>query len=578
MVERRLAAVLAADVVGFSRLMEGDETGTLAAVKTNLQNVIEPNIAQRNGRIVKLMGDGVLAEFASVVDAVDCAVAIQNAMQDDKATSLTLRIGINLGDVIIDGEDIYGDGVNIAARLEALAEPGCVCISDMVHQSVRAKTDASFEDLGEQKLKNIDQPVRAWQWVGPERANAGLKQAKALALPEKPSIAVLPFDNMSSDPEQEYFTDGISEDIITELSKFKSLFVIARNSSFAFKGKANDVKEVSEKLGVRYVVEGSVRRAGKRVRITAQLIDAVDDTHLWADRFDRDMEDIFAVQDEVVGAIVQTIEPQLLSSERQRALRKPPENLDAWENHQRGMWHVYHYTREDAEKGLGFFERAIELDPTFASAHAGLAFGHYTHTLMGGGDRELHLAAGVKAANTAIRIDASDPFGYVALGRTQILRGEPEAGIAAFDAAIALNPSYSTAHFGRAHGLWHAGRAAEALASHDEAMRLSPQDPMFWAYMASKAIALVILERHEEALDYAQGAQRFPNATIWACLPEISALAWLDRLDEAADAIDRMSKFKDDVTINFVNVTLPVMHEPSRDHFIDGLRKAGVPE
>lgn len=481
--QRRLAAILAADVVGYSKLMAEDEAGTLAALKAHRNEFFNPEVAKRGGRVVKLMGDGVLVEFSSVVDAVEAALAVQQGLAVDDGP-ITLRIGINLGDIIIDDDDIYGDGVNVAARLEALAEPGGICMSSIVHQSLGNRVGEEFADAGQHTLKNIDQPVHVFQWPGKDGCSALAFEAP-LTLPDKPSIAILPFDNMSSDPEQEFFADGISEDIITELSKFRSLFVIARNSSFAFKGQSLGLKEVSEKLGVRYVVEGSVRRAGHRVRITAQLIDTLDDAHIWAERYDREMEDIFAVQDEVVSAIVRTIQPHLLQSERQRALRKPPENLDAWENYQRGMWHTMHYRREDRDSALAFFQRAIELDPTFAAAHAGLGYGLYVYIILGAAtDREADIKAGLASARRAVQLDEHDPFGYAALTRGYILNAEHGAAITAAEKAISLNSNFALAHFGRAHALWHVGRPAEAVASHEEAIRLSPHDPMMWAYQA----------------------------------------------------------------------------------------------
>ena len=326
-VRRRLAAILSADVAGYSRLMGDDEAGILAALKAHRAAVVDPEIAAHNGRIVKLMGDGALVEFASVVDAVECAVAVQQGMAKRNADvpdgkRIAFRIGVNLGDIIVEGDDIYGDGVNVAARIQEIAEPGGVALSSIAHDQIAGKVEAAFKDAGEHDLKNIAKPVRVFHWA--DGSDAPAVEAAPLALPDKPSIAVLPFVNMSPDADQEFFSDGISEDIITALSKFRSLFVIARNSSFSFKGQSIEVKDIGHKLGVRYVVEGSVRRAGNRVRITAQLIDAVADTHLWAERYDRDLDDIFAVQDEVTHAIVTAIEPTLGSAERDRAHRKPP--------------------------------------------------------------------------------------------------------------------------------------------------------------------------------------------------------------------------------------------------------------
>jgi adenylate cyclase len=351
---------------------------------------------------------------------------------------IRLRIGVNLGDIIVEGSDIYGDGVNVAARLEALADPGSICVSGKVYEEVRTKLPTAFEDLGEQEVKNIAEPVRVYRWIDAAAdPMPGMARAEeALPLPDKPSIAVLPFTNMSGDPEQEYFSDGITEDIITELSKFHTLFVIARNSSFAFKGQALDVKQISSKLGVRYVVEGSVRRAGNRVRITAQLIDAAEDNHIWAQRYDRDLEDIFAVQDEVTFAIVTAIEPQLAITERKRALRKPPESLDAWESYQRGLWHMFQFKPEDRDTTLGFFHRAIELDPTFSSAYAGLGYALYVYIILGASpDRKSDLERAFETSQTAARLDEHDPFAWVALTRGHLLRGEPDAAITAADTA-----------------------------------------------------------------------------------------------------------------------------------------------
>jgi len=585
-VERRLAAILAADVVGYSRLMGEDESGTLERLKSLRKELVQPRITERKGRIVKLLGDGLLAEFPSAVEAVQCAIDIQRAMMGREADfpderRIKLRIGVNLGDIIIEGSDIYGDGVNVAARLEGLSEPGGLCISDMVYQNVLGRRDSIFEDLGEQALKNIKRKVHVWKWSGESHndPSEGSQAPGTLPFPDKPSIAVLPFANMSGDPEQEYFADGITEDIITELSKFRTLFVIARNSSFAFKGRALDVKQISSRLGVRYIVEGSVRRAGNRVRITAQLIDAAEDQHIWAQRYDRDLEDIFAVQDEVTLAIVIAIEPQLAISERRRALRKPPESLDAWENYQRGLWHTFQYRPQDRDTTLGFFHRAIELDPTFASAHAGLGYALYVYIILGASpDRETDLRLAFEASQTAVRLDEHDPFAWVALTRGYLLSGEHDAAIVAADTAISLNPNFALAHFGRAHALWHSGRPSEAIVSHDEALRLCPLDPLMWAYLASKAIALVMLGKFDEAVELSRRSQRQANSAIFSHLAEISALANLGLREEAHDPIRRAQVKKPDVSIGYVAEALPITDARCREIFHGGLRKAGLPE
>jgi TolB-like protein/tetratricopeptide (TPR) repeat protein len=384
---------------------------------------------------------------------------------------------------------------------------------------------------------------------------------------------------MSGDPEQGYFSDGITEDIITNLSYIRWLFVIARNSAFAFKGRSTDVKEIGRKLGVRYVVEGSVRRAGQRIRITAQLIDAIEDKHLWAERYDRDMEDIFAVQDEVTQAIVTTIEPELMNTERQRARRKPTANLTAWEAYQRGLWHIYQYRREDTAMALELLHKATQLDPEFASAFAGIAYSMYVHVIMGDSeDRESDLRRGLEAGLKAVSLDDRDPFSHVGLGRLQIVRAEHEQAIASFNRALELNPSFALAHYGKGHSLWHCGHPDQSVICLDEAMRLSPRDPLMWTFLASKSIALFMLERYDEALDCSHRSQRYPVTAIWAHMAELATLGTLERHEEAAAAITRALQIQPDLDITFIRQALPVTHAPSAEHFYSGLIKAGVPK
>ena len=372
--------MLAADVAGYSRLMGADEEGTVARLKSLRKTLIDPKIAEHRGRIVKTTGDGMLVEFASAVDAARCAVEVQRDMAGQNVevpqdSRIEFRIGIHVGDIIIDNDDIFGDGVNIAARLEGIAEPGGVCISDDAHRQVRGKVDFSYADMGLQALKNIAEPMHVWRMRlagGPSSVafQSYTMPAQSLALPDRPSIAVLPFQNMSGDAEQEYFADGIAEDIITALSRFKSLFVIARNSSFTYKGKAVDIKQVGRELGVRYVLEGSVRKAAGKVRITGQLIDAATGVHLWADRFDGSLEDIFELQDQVTSSVVGAVAPKLEEAEIERAHRKPTEMLDAYAYYVRGLAKISQYTRPTNVEALRFFNDAIALDPDYASAHA----------------------------------------------------------------------------------------------------------------------------------------------------------------------------------------------------------------
>src|SRR6266853_1375308 len=397
--ERRLSAILAADVVGYRRLMGTDEAGTLTALKDVRTGFIDGKIAEHQGRVVKLTGDGILAEFPSVVSAVACAVELQRGIRERNADvpqdrRIEFRIGVNLGDVIVEGADIYGDGVNVAARLESIAEPGGIAISGSVRDHVGNRLKLSFEDRGEQQLKNIEKPIRVYHVLLDQPMTADTNSGKD----ERPSIAVLPFNNMSGDAEQEYFSDGISEDIITALSKLRWFFVIARNSSFTYKGKAVRLQQVADELGVRYVLEGSVRKGGDRVRITAQLNDVATGSHIWAERYDRELADVFAVQDEITEAIVAAIEPQLYAAENFRAKRKPPDSMDAWDLVMRALSYYWRVTREDNIAAQALLEKAIAIDPNYARALAVLAVSHTFGTHMGWEDKAIAMPVAERAA------------------------------------------------------------------------------------------------------------------------------------------------------------------------------------
>jgi TolB-like protein/class 3 adenylate cyclase len=420
-VERRLAAVLAADVAGYSRLMGRDEEGTLAQLKSFRKSLVDPAISEHRGRIVKTTGDGMLVEFASAVDAARCAVEVQRGMAKQNSVvpqdvRIEFRIGIHVGDIIIDENDIFGDGVNIAARLEGIAEPGGVCISDDAQRQIRGKVDITFEDIGLQNLKNITEPMRAWRLRIDAKSTAlpspkpTIETAQPLPLPDKPSIAVLPFENMSGDPEQEYFADGMVEDIITALSRFKALFVIARNSSFTYKGRAVDVKQVGRELGVRYVLEGSVRKTANRVRITGQLVDSATGAHLWADRFDGGLGDIFDLQDQVTESVVGAIAPTVEKAEIERAKRKPTESLDAYTLYLRGLASLYQFANRQAnDEALRLFNSAIELDPDFASAY-GRAASCYVYAKASGwiSGAANESAAAARLAQRAVELGKDD--------------------------------------------------------------------------------------------------------------------------------------------------------------------------
>ncbi|NLS73328.1 adenylate/guanylate cyclase domain-containing protein [Bradyrhizobium brasilense] len=586
-VERRLAAILAADVAGYSRLTGLDEEGTHVGLRECLRGLADPKISEHRGKVVKHTGDGVLAEFGSVVDAVRCAIEVQRGMAERNATvpqlkRIEFRIGIHVGDIIVDENDIFGDGVNIAARLEGIAEPGGICISDDAQRQIRGKVDAVFEDMGSQNLKNIAEPMRAWRL----RINAGhpagapieppVDSVQALALPNKPSIAVLPFENMSGDPEQEYFADGMVEEIITALSRFKWLFVIARNSSFTFKGRAVDIKEVGRRLGVRYVLEGSVRKAAGKVRITGQLIDAVTGTHIWADRFERDLTDIFALQDEVTVAVVSAIQPKLLQIEIGLSARRP-ENLTAYDFYLRAMQQHYLMTREGLAEAIRLAHRALELDPRFGfvAALAGLA--HMQNILWGHAvDPQFDRKEAVRLLRLALSIDDGDAetLAWVSLTSAYMV-GDCESEIELADRAVALNPNSYRAWTARGSVYRVAGLPDEAVRSFERAIRLSPLDPRLPITFVGMGMAFIELRRFDEAIAAANKCRR-QNASYslaYRCLA--SAFAHLGRDAEAREAAALLLQLDPAFTISAM---IARGGYPNAQLLIEGLRKAGLPE
>lgn len=572
---RRLSAILAADVVGYSRLMESDETGTLRALSEVLDHSVTPLITKFQGRVVKLMGDGVLAEFGSVVDAVSCADEWQNVMASEHASSpIRFRIGVNLGDVIIQADDIFGDGVNIAARLETLADPGGICVSGTVHREVRAKLDLQFRDLGVKTVKNISEPLHVFAIERDKTVDIDL------SLPDKPSIAILPFDNMSGEAEQDYLADGITEDLITALSKVRWFFVIARNSTFSYKGKAIDVTKVGRELGVKYVMEGSVRKAGNRVRVTAQLIDATNGHHVWAERYDRQIEDIFDLQDEMTQTIIGAVEPEISAAERARVSAKPPDNLDAWECFQRGVWHMWTYSKDDHENALKFLTRASELDPGFAPAHAYRGYVHYQSVVMHWSDDfKASLNNGMIAARKALAADERDAVAYFSIGRIHMMQGDQGDAIAALETAIKLNPSFAQAHHGLGMALCLAGRFEEAHAASSMCERLSPRDPIIWASLAVQALTSTLAKDYETALAWGQKALRNPNATgYWPHAMMAAPLAHLGRIDEAKHALENALKEVPTLTIGQLKETYPTTEPGGLEPYLQGLRLAGLPE
>ena len=585
-VERRLAAVLAADVAGYSRLMGLDEVGTARTLREH-RAVIDALVAKHGGRIVKTTGDGVLLEFPSVVDAVECAVAVQAVMAERNEgvpaeRRMLLRIGVNLGDILIEGDDILGDGVNIAARIENECEPGGVYLSDDAYRQVRGKISLAFDDLGERSLKNIDQPVRLYavrsgSFSTEATTKAPAEAEKPLPLPDKPSIAVLPFQNLSGDPEQEYFADGMVEEIITALSRFKWLFLIARNSSFTFTGKGVDVKEVGRRLGVRYVLEGSVRKAAGKVRITGQLIDAVTGTHIWADRFERDMTDVFALQDEVTVAVVSAIQPKLLQTEIAMATRRRPENLTAYDFYLRALQQHYLGTREGVAEATRLAHRALELDPRFGLVAVLAGNSHMDNVLWGyATDPQFERNEAVRLSRLALCLDDCDPDILArAASISAFMVGDSETEMEMADRAVALNPNSRNAWNSRGRVYLIAGLPEEAIASFEHAIRMSPVDPRLYLTLAGMAQAFIELGRFDEAIAAGKKAlrQNPPYPPAYRCLA--SAFAHLGRDAEAREAAARVLEFDPAFTISS---WIARGGQSNAKLLIEGLRKAGLPE
>ncbi len=583
-VERRLAAILAADVAGYSRLIEADEEGTLGRLKALRAEIIDPKIAHHKGRIVKTTGDGMLVEFASVVDALRCAAEVQAAMAENNAPlpperRVEFRIGIHQGDIVVEDDDIFGDGVNVAARLEGLADPGGICVSARVQEDAAGRLDLAFKDMGEQALKNIARPVRAYRVVTAARLGPTVV-SPGPPLPDKPSIAVLPFANMSGDPEQEYFVDGMVEEIITALSRIRWLFVIARNSSFTYKGKPVDVRQVGRELGVRYVLEGSVRKAAGRVRITCQLIEAQTGTHLWADRFDGDLADVFDLQDQVAASVAGVIEPALQAAEIDRARRKRPENLDAYDLYLRALPGLRAMTAEGSVRALTLLRQALDLDPGYAAALAAAAFCYvwrFTNQWMV--DEEAEIVEGVRLARASVAADREDPTvlanaGYALL----LLNGDTDTAGTLLDRAVALNPNSAIACGYSGNVRVFAGDYAVAIERCARAMRLSPLDPWMFIFLSTTGHAYFFERRLEEALVWLRRAHQEHPTGPTILLRLASTYAHLGRLDEARATVRRLLELQPQTTITRLKRRPVFNNHPDAEFSYEGLRKAGLPE
>jgi len=576
--ERRLAAILAADVVGFSRQMGADEAGTLARLAALRTDILDPLLAEHRGRLFKTMGDGFLVEFASGVQAVACAVAVQ-ARLAEQAEGVRLRIGIHAGDVVVQGDDLMGDGVNIAARLEPLAEPGGIVISARVREDLAGKRTVTAEDMGEQALKNIAQPIHAFRLRAPE------PERPALPLPDKPSLVVLPFANMSGDPEQEYFADGMVEEITTALSRIRSLFVIARNSAFTYKGTSPDIRKVGRELGVRYVLEGSVRKSGNRVRITGQLIEAETGTHLWADRFDGTLEDVFDLQDKVTADVVTAIAPRVRAAEIQRAQRKSVSDLHAYDLYLRSLPLSKGGSRAEVEEAIRLLRRAVALDPGYAVAHAQLALACWSMVRQQWLLRDDPLVADmVEHAQIALTLDGEDPEILALVAAIIALAGGDFAtGIDVVEKAIVLNPNSALAYRQAAvlHGF--RGNVAKAQANAEQAERLNPMDPGLIPYFG-QVVAHFIAGEYDAAHAWTEKGLRQSQSNSALLRYHTACLGLLGRIDEARAAAARILTIAPNFSIARArqHVEFDMNNAYGKpgvaDALYEGLRRAGVPE
>ncbi len=566
--ERRLTAILAADVAGYTRMLAADEAGTLNAVKTCIGDILAPLVSQHGGRIVKTMGDGVLAEFLSAVEALHCAADFQRAMAAHNRTAsprTVFRVGVNAGDTVLENGDVFGDAVTLAARIEKLAEPGGVCVTARVREDAQGHANLAFEDTGEHQLKNIDRPVRVY------RLRLDAAERPALSLPDKPSIAVLPFENMSGDKAQEYFVDGVSEDIITALSRWRWFFVIARNSSFIYKGRAVDVTQVGRELGVRYVLEGSVRRDGARVRVVAQLIDASTGVHVWADSFDRSLTDLFALHDEITEHVVAAIEPAMLHSEGVRAAHKSAADLSAFDCFQRGMWHLNRITFEDFRAARELFAEAVRRDPSLSLGYTGVARILYGSALRSWSeDPRYDLLEAENLARTAIKLDARDAWAHFALSGALLYLGRHEDALETALRAVVLNPNFAFGHFRHGQVLTCIGRAAEGVEPIARSIRHSPFDPQMGSMLGALALAHYHAGAFETAAARAQESVNLGFAH--GALAVAASLAKLNRLAAARAALGPPER----ADALAAGLFIPYARKADYQDFLDALRLAGL--
>jgi adenylate cyclase len=584
-VTRRLAAIL---VAGYSRLLPGDEKENFAELRGLLTTVVEPQIAEFGGNVFKETTELVLADFEDVVGAARCAAGLRDAVAKVNQTlpeeqRIAMRIGINFGDIIAEEGDIFGDGVNIAARVEALAKPGSVYVSDIVHQQVAGEVDFEFEDLGPQSLKNIARPIRVYRMAG-EMAELSEKLVAAVILAasepvfdDRRAIAVLPFANFSGDPEQEFFADGITEDIISMLAGWRAFPVIARNSTFTYKGKAVDIKKVGEELGVRYVLEGSVRKSGRRVRVTMQLIRADTNHHIMAERYDRDLTDLFELQDEIAHTIAGAIEPELLKFERERIAERPPESEDAYELYQHGVWHHYRQNKADNIEAQAYFRRALAIEPQYPQAIAALSISLSSAAMIGwADDADARFEDAYDLARQAVILDPRYPNAHFALGLACMWTRRSERGIAAFEEAIKLNPSFAAAHVLLGQMYLYAGRPEETIELAEKGIRLSPSDPRLFIWLPALAGAHYQMRHYEEAVEAGRRSWSLSRNWPHGLRYVVAGLAQLGRVDEARAALGYLKAFDSNLSSVEAGFMRTYQVRDAIDHILDGLRKAGL--
>ncbi len=577
--ERRLAAILSADVVGYSRLMSEDEAGTLAVLMAHRKDLFEPRIAEHHGRIIKLMGDGLLAEFGSVVDAVECAAVIQRQMAERNADAqqdnrIDFRIGVNMGDVIVEGDDLYGDGVNVAARLEQLAQPGEICVSGAARDQVFDKVDFALDDLGEVEVKNIPRPIRIYRVAG-----ASTPAEAAVPRPashhDKPSIAVLPFVNISGDPEQEYFSDGITEDIITALSRLRWFFVIARNSSFVYKGRPVDVKQVGQELGVRYVLEGSVRKAGNRIRVTAQLVDTLSGVHHWAQTYDRDLTDIFELQDDITHSVTAAIEPKLVAAEGVRSQNRSPGDLDAWDLVMQALTHYWRMTAAESGTAIEMLRTAVERYPDYGPAHSMLAFALMVSGHVGWTPESHDYEYAADLARRAAELDDEDPWAHIALGYLAFTKRQTDEAVREYHRALELNPNFGTAYSYLGWALAFDGQSEEAIEIFERAIHMSPHDPLLAFCYSGTGVAHYLAGRYQDAVHWGQKAVRQRPGFTAAYRILCASLAQAGLMEETREMTAKLREMQPNVSIAWCETHVPYTPR-AMPHFLDGMRKAGI--